>query len=165
MADHRPSPTDAPAGADRAEIVIDAPADELWDLISDVTQMGRWSPECYRCTWLDGGTGPRAGARFKGWNRQDVGPLPLRWSTVSTVEESVRGEVFSFVTKDSAATWTFRFEPLDELTTRVTETRVDGDKPLLARAFAAVVPGRAERQRDGMHATLERLKAAAETSD
>ena len=49
---------------DRAEIDIAAPPEAVWDLISDVTRMGDWSPECYRCTWLDGGTGPRAGARF-----------------------------------------------------------------------------------------------------
>ena len=64
---------------------VAAPAEAVYALVSDVTRMGEWSPECYRCTWLDGGTGPRQGARFKGWNKQPLGPLPLKWATTSTV--------------------------------------------------------------------------------
>lgn len=150
------TPTD-----DRAEIDVDAPPDAVWDLVSDVTQMGRWSPECYRCRWLDGGTGPRQGARFKGWNRQRVGPVPVQWSTTSTVLETRRGEVFSFLTKQSGATWTYRFEPRDG-GTHVVETREEGTRPLVAKAFDAVMPGRDELLRQGMAETLRRLKAAAE---
>lgn len=152
----------AEGNPDIAEIDVAAPPDAVWDLISDVTRMGEWSPECYRCAWLDGGTGPREGARFKGWNQQKVGPLPLKWATTSTVVESQRGEVFSFITKDSGATWTYRLTSTADGGTHVVETRADGDKPLLAKVFNAVVPGRAERLTDGMQQTLERLKATAE---
>lgn len=148
----------AAPGTDTAEIDIAAPPEDVWDLIADVTRTGEWSPECYRCTWLDGGTGPRQGARFKGWNRQG----PLRWSTTSTVVESQRGEVFSFVTKDSAATWTYRLTVTGDGGTHVVETRTDGDKPLVAKVFGKVVPGRDQRLRDGMAQTLRRLKQAAE---
>ncbi|HYI61458.1 MAG TPA: SRPBCC family protein [Acidimicrobiales bacterium] len=147
-----------PPSDDRAEIDIAAPPEEVWDLVADVTRMGEWSPECYRCEWLDGGTGPRVGGSFKGWNRQG----PLRWATTSTVLESERGEVFSFVTKESAAQWAFHLSPTSGGGTHLVETRTDGDKPLLARIFFRIVPGRADRQRDGMQATLGRLKAAAE---
>lgn len=147
---------------DRAEIDVAAPPDAVWDLIADVTRMGDWSPECYRCTWLDGGTGPRVGARFKGWNRHDLGPLPVRWATTSTVVESARGAVFAFTTKDSGARWTYRLTPTGDGATHVVETRADGRKPLLAKVFHAVMPGRDERLRNGMQQTLERLKAAAE---
>lgn len=143
---------------DVAEIDVAAPPEVVWDLVSDVTRMGEWSPECYRCEWLDGGTGPRPGARFKGWNRHG----PLRWATTSTVVDSTRGEVFSFRTKDSGATWTYRFEAGPDGGTRLVETRTEGDKPLLAKVFNAVVPGRDERLRDGMAQTLARLKQAAE---
>ncbi len=147
---------------DRAEIDIAAAPEEVWDLVADVSRMGEWSPECYRCTWLDGGTGPREQARFKGWNRQDLGPIPLRWATTSTVVESRRGEVFSFTTKESGATWTYRLTPGTGGGTHLVETRTDGDKPLLAKVFGAVVPGRDDRLRDGMEATLRRLKETAE---
>lgn len=143
---------------DEAAIDISAPPEAVWDLITDVTRMGEWSPECYRCAWLDGGTGPREGARFKGWNRQG----PLRWATTSTVVESRRGEVFSFTTRDSAATWTYRLTPTADGGTHVVETRTDGDKPLIAKVFGKVVPGRDDRLRDGMAQTLRRLKETAE---
>lgn len=147
---------------DQAEIDIAAAPEEVWDLVTDVTRMGEWSPECYRCTWLDGGTGPREQARFKGWNRQGLGPVPLRWTTTSTVVESRRGEVFSFVTKESAATWTYRLTPAAGGGTHVVETRTDGAKPLVAKVFGKVIPGRDQRLRDGMEATLRRLKETAE---
>ncbi|CAN5609267.1 SRPBCC family protein [soil metagenome] len=147
--------------SDVAEIDVAAAPEAVWDMVSDITQMGRWSPECDRCRWLDGGTGPREGARFKGWNRQALGPIPIRWSTVSTVVEAQRGEVFSFFTKDSGATWTYRFESRDD-GTHLVETREQGKKPLMARAFGAVMPGRAELQRDGMAETVRRIKAVAE---
>jgi uncharacterized protein YndB with AHSA1/START domain len=150
------------ADDDVAEIDIAAPPGEVWDLVADVTQMGRWSPECYRCEWRDGGTGPRETARFKGWNRHDLGPIPVRWATTSTVVESERGEVFSFTTKDSGATWTYRFAATPDGGTRLTETRSDGEKPLLAKLFNVVMPGRDDRLQDGMAHTLQRLKAAAE---
>lgn len=152
---------DAPQD-DRAEIDIAAPPDAVWDLLADVTRMGEWSPECYRCAWLDGGTGPREGARFKGWNRQDLGPIPVRWATTSTVVESHRGEVFSFTTKDSGATWTYRLAATPDGGTHLVETRTDGTKPLLAKVFNAVMPARDERLRTGMQQTLDRLKATAE---
>jgi uncharacterized protein YndB with AHSA1/START domain len=147
---------------DTAEIDISAPPDAVWDLITDVTRVGEWSPECYRCTWLDGGTGPREQARFKGWNRQDLGPIPVRWTTTSTVVASTRGEVFSFTTKDSAATWTYRLTATADGGTHVVETRTDGDKPLLARVFHKVMPRRDDRLSDGMHQTLQRIKSTAE---
>lgn len=156
--DARPDTTEL----DAAEVEIAAPPEAVWDLIADVTRMGEWSPECYRCAWLDGGTGPRDGARFKGWNRQDIGPIPLRWSTTSTIVQSRRGQVFAFTTKDSGATWTYKLTRTSDGGTHVLETRADGDKPLLAKVFNAVVPGRDQRLRDGMAATLQRLKATAE---
>ena len=33
----------------RASIEIAAPPQAVYDLIADVTRMGEWSPECYRC--------------------------------------------------------------------------------------------------------------------
>lgn len=150
------------AAVDRAEIDIAAPPERVWDLVTDLDRMGDWSPECYRCAWLDGGTGPRVGARFKGWNRQDVGPIPVKWTTVSTVTESTRGKAFAFTTKQSGATWAYTFAGIGDGGTRLVETRTDGDKPLVAKVFHTVMPGRDQILTDGMRATLERVKAAAE---
>lgn len=146
---------------DRAEVRVAADPQALWSMVSDVTSMGRWSPECYRGEWLDGATGPEVGARFKGWNAQQVGPIPVRWATTATVTESIPGEVFAFSVRESGATWTYRFTAEGDDTV-VTETRRDGVKPFVAKAFAFVIRGRDEKLRHDMVATLRRLKAAAE---
>lgn len=151
------------AAVDRVEIDIAAPPARVWDLVTDLDRMGDWSPECYRCAWMDGGTGPRVGARFKGWNRQDLGPIPVKWTTVSTVTESKRGEAFAFTTRQSGATWSYTFTSTADGGTHVVETRTDGDKPLVAKVFHKVMPGREAILVDGMTTTLERVKAVAET--
>ena len=48
---------------------IVAPAERVWAMVSDVTQMGKWSPENEGATWLRGATGPQSGAQFQGVNR------------------------------------------------------------------------------------------------
>jgi uncharacterized protein YndB with AHSA1/START domain len=54
-----------PLDGDAVTVGISASADRVYDLVSDVTRMGEWSPECYRCEWTAGATGPSVGARFK----------------------------------------------------------------------------------------------------
>lgn len=149
---------------DTASIDIAASPEAIYDLVADVTNMGRWSPECTRCAWLDGATEAAPGVRFKGWNETKAGPFPVKWSTTSTIKVADRGRELSFGTKDSGATWTYRFEAGPDGTTTVTETRTDGAKPFIAKAFAAIV-GNAKRDRtlqEGMRQTLQRLKDAAE---
>ena len=48
---------------------IDAPAERVWDLVSDVTRMGEWSPETRSCRWLGEPAAPEVGARFAGRNQ------------------------------------------------------------------------------------------------
>src|SRR4029078_7922625 len=83
--------------ADEVSIEVGAPPERLWALVTDVTQMGRWSPECWKCTWLDGATGPAVGARFQGHNRRGV----IRWSTVSTVVIADAPDHFAFEVDNS----------------------------------------------------------------
>ena len=49
-----------------ASVVVDAPVDAVWSLVSDVTRTGEWSVECRGVEWLDGASGPVKGARFRG---------------------------------------------------------------------------------------------------
>ena len=39
---------------DSVTVHMAAPADEIWDLLSDVTKIGRYSPETFEAEWLDG---------------------------------------------------------------------------------------------------------------
>ncbi|MDT5064979.1 MAG: hypothetical protein QOK02_1134 [Mycobacterium sp.] len=43
-----------------------APAQEIWDLVADVRNTGRFSPETFEAEWLDGATGPALGAKCRG---------------------------------------------------------------------------------------------------
>jgi hypothetical protein len=134
----------------------------VWAIISDPTGYGRLSPECTGGRWLDGATGPTEGARFKGTNRRGL----IRWSTTNTVEASEHGRTFSFLTKESNTRWTYRLEP-DGHGTLVTESReAAGPYPAVARLFTRFLLGgvddHAEELRDGMRATLERVRTIVE---
>ena len=37
-----------------AEEVVAARPELVWDLVADITRVGRWSPECIRAAWLRG---------------------------------------------------------------------------------------------------------------
>jgi len=72
---------------------IAAPAERLYDMVSDVTRMGEWSPETQAGEWLGGATGATPGAKFRATNR--VGKRS--WKTVATVVDAEPGRRFSFV--------------------------------------------------------------------
>ncbi len=58
--------------------------------------MGEWSPECYRCEWLDNSTVAVPGARFRGYNRLGR----LRWQWIAIVDTADPGREFAFTTVD-----------------------------------------------------------------
>jgi uncharacterized protein YndB with AHSA1/START domain len=146
---------------DEVALRINAPAETVYDLVADVTQMGRWSPECTGGRWIDGASGPAVGARFKGSNRKGM----IRWTRTCEVTKAERGRAFEWVVRDSGVRWEYRFEP-DGDTTTVTEYReITRQLPLRVRIILAT--GLLGRDRDaaiveGMKATLDRLKDAAE---
>jgi uncharacterized protein YndB with AHSA1/START domain len=151
-----------PGDRDEVSVEIDAPPQRVWDLVTDVTQMGRWSPECTGGRWIDGSTGPAVGARFKGTNRHG----PMRWTTSCTVKISDPAEHFAWEVDQSKMRWGYRFEPTGSGGTRVTEYR-ERIAPIgwpVKLFLGAGILGR-DRDRivvDGMRQTLEKVKAAAE---
>lgn len=146
-----------PTTATVTEQVI-APATDLYDLIADVTGMGRWSPECRRCEWL--GEPGLVGSRFRVHNRSG----PFRWTTEARVLTADRGVEFSFATfhKGEIATkWTYRFT--DGHPTTVTESFDAVRTPrLIAFAERHLIRNRQQALEDGMRRTLATLKAVAE---
>ncbi len=142
---------------------INAPAEQVWGLVSDLPRMGEWSPEATGGKWLKGATGPAVGARFKGTNKAGS----KRWSTTCEVTECVPGEVFTFrVTAGPipVATWSYRFEPTDG-GCHVTETWTDERHAIFARITKPLtgVADRASHNRSTMETTLEALDRAATT--
>jgi hypothetical protein len=77
-----------------ARIEIDAPPLTVYQLVSDITRMGDWSPECYRRGWLDGATGATLGARFRRHNRLGG----YRWQRTAVVTAADPGREFAFTT-------------------------------------------------------------------
>ena len=66
----------------------------MWGLVSDVTRIGRYSPETFGAEWIEGATGPALGARFRGHvNRNRRG---IKYSTSCTVTACDPGKTFSF---------------------------------------------------------------------
>ena len=71
-------------------------AQKVYELITDVTRMGEWSPECYWCEWLDAATTASVGARFRGYNRRGR----YRWERTAIVQTADPGREFAFTTVD-----------------------------------------------------------------
>jgi uncharacterized protein YndB with AHSA1/START domain len=160
-------------------LFIDAPPERVWQLVSDVTRMGEWSPITYRCEWLDGASRPAQGVRFKGYNKM----APAKWWTVCEITNCEPGKAFEFRTvrvsfpislgvgQREMTRWRYTFEP-EGIGTNVTE-RYEARfvPPILAVpekiARAVGLGGAVDKRRkltnDAMDETLRRLKAAAES--
>jgi uncharacterized protein YndB with AHSA1/START domain len=145
----------------QATVQIQAPPEKLYEMITDVTRMGEWSPECRRAEWVGGATGPAAGARFKGHNKLGI----MRWSTTPTVKVADPGKEFTFETGKpgkEATRWTYRLAPKDggtELTESFEALRYGAFMKLSAK------PGkRAAKLTGDIQQTLQRIKQAAEGS-
>jgi uncharacterized protein YndB with AHSA1/START domain len=141
---------------------VDAPVEEVWSLVSDVTRIGEFSPETFEARWRRGSTGPEAGAKFKGHvKRNGVGPT--YWSACE-VTQCVPNEIFEFAVGTDDLTvnnWGYRLEP-DGTGTKVTEYfRLEPS--LVMRAYWALLgPLRGRTNERGMRTTLERMKAVLE---
>jgi uncharacterized protein YndB with AHSA1/START domain len=148
---------------DSVTVHMDATPEEIWALVSDVTQIGRYSPETFEAEWLEGATGPAVGARFRGHvKRNGIGPI--YWAACS-VTECEPGRVFAFgVGKPGKAmnTWRYRLEPAPGGGTDVTESFELTPMPALKLYWSVLGRARGRTNRDGMRTTLERIKAEVE---
>lgn len=163
---HMPGPpeTSRPSeAADSATLRIAAPPERIYEIVSDITRMGELSPECTGGRWL-GSSGPSAGARFLGTNKRGW----VRWATTNRVVTADPGREFTFDTKQSGTRWSFTMAP-DGDGTLVTQRRSPWrSRPLVAKLASKLVLGgldeHEDEMRQGIQATLDRLKAVAEAS-
>jgi Polyketide cyclase / dehydrase and lipid transport len=144
-----------------ASIGIAAPPEVVYDLIADVTRMGEWSPECYRCEWLDGATVAAPGVRFRGHNRLGR----MRWERTAVVKTADRGREFGFATVNDGAgreetRWRYTMEPSPS-GTLLTESFEFLWCSVANRLAEALVP-RGRQVNRGIEETLRRIKRAAE---
>jgi uncharacterized protein YndB with AHSA1/START domain len=153
---------------DSVTVEVTAPPETVYALVSDITRMGEWSPECVRCSWVKGATGPVVGARFKATNKGRRGPA---WSNTPAVTVAEPGRQFAFNRSGpgiGSYTWRYVMEPT-ATGTRLTES-FEAHRPL-GSAMSWLTErwtGSADRDADlhaGMVTTLDRLKAAAEQAE
>jgi hypothetical protein len=145
-------------------IVIARPAELVYDMISDVTRMGEWSPICTAC-WWDEGDGPRAGAWFTGRNE-----IPGRtWETRSQVVTAERGREFAFMVGGAWVRWGYSFAPGSE-GTEVTESwdflpaGIARFQERYGDDAQAQIAARTQAALRGIPLTLAAIKKAAESS-
>ena len=143
-------------------IDIDAPAERVFDLVSDLPGMGALSPENTGGRWIGGAHGPAVGARFRGSNRNGW----RRWSTVVRVIACDPPTRFSFDVDSlglGVSRWTYDVTPRPGGCT-VTETWTDrrGRAMDLIGLAASGVSDRAAFTATSIERTLAALKTAAE---
>ena len=153
--------------SDSVSTEVAASPERVYELVSDITRMGEWSPECVRCSWSKGATGPSVGARFKAKNKGGRGPA---WFNTPVVTMAEPARVFAFNRSGpgiGSYTWRYDLEPTST-GTRLTES-FTAERPL-GRAMTWLTmkwTGSEDRDadlREGMVTTLSRIKSAAEQS-
>jgi hypothetical protein len=144
-------------------VVVQASPEALYDLVSDVTRTGEWSPVCRAC-WWDEGTPGTVGAWFTGRNE-----TPERtWETRSRVVAADRGREFAWVVGGSLVRWGYTLEPVDG-GTRLTETweflpaGIAFFHERYGEEAQRQIEDRTRAARAGIPATLAAVKRIAET--
>ena len=144
----------------QARIDIDASPEAVWALVSDLSLMPKWSPQCK----LMKAFGPlRPGTRTVNVNRRNY----LFWPTTSRITEVVPERKLAFRVNENNTVWSYELEPTPS-GTRLTESRhaENGVKPvsnLLVNTVMGGVPNFEQELVDGMNASMSRIKTAAES--
>lgn len=154
-------PTVAPMESS-VTVHMDVPVDRVWDLVTDVTRIGEFSPETFEAEWLGDADGPEVGARFRGHvKRNQKGPT--YWSECEvTIAEPNEEFAFSVVAGDRVLNnWGYRLEASDGGTDVTEWFRLPANVATHIYWFL-LGWARGRTNREGMQATLDRMKAALE---
>ncbi|MGO1488189.1 MAG: SRPBCC family protein [Arachnia sp.] len=146
-------------------INVDASPEALYDLVSDITRTGEWSPVCTKC-WWDDGQSAHVGAWFTGHNE-----LPHRtWETRSVVVAAERAQEFAWMVGGSLVRWGFTFHPTDT-GTKLTESweflpeGITKFNEMYGEQADAEIADRTQQALDGIPKTLAAIKEIAESSN
>ena len=144
-----------------ASIEIAAPPAAVWELVSDLRNMPRWSPQC-RKTIVRGGA-MQQGAKLININRRGL----LFWPTQAMVTEFVHEQKIAFRIKENWTIWSFTLTPTADGGTRVVQRReapkgISDVSVRLTRAVLGGVDDFTAELEQGMNQTLARIKADVE---
>jgi hypothetical protein len=151
-----------PAPSASGRIEVDASPAQVYALVSDPGVLAELSDEYTGHRWLGGASGPAAGARFRGSNKNGF----RRWSTLSTVTDADEGSRFAFDVRSfgqPVARWQYDIEPDGDgcvVTEQTWERRSRWFK--VVSSFATGVWRRDESNQASIDETLRRLKAKVE---
>ncbi len=142
---------------------VEAPPEAVWDLVTDVTRIGEFSPETLAGRWIDGATGPAVGAKFQGHVKRN-GRGPMYWTTCRVVSCEPQRD-FAFVVEvpgiKGGNTWRYQLAA-NGSGTDVTES-FELSPSLFVKVYWTLAGSmRAKTNIRGMTETLNRIKAVAE---
>jgi hypothetical protein len=152
------------SGSISRSIRVQAPAEQVWDLVSDLPGMGRLSPENTGGSWRRGATGPAVGAVCKGRNRNGW----RSWSTTVRVTRCERGRAFGFAVSSflgiPVSEWAYLLSPLGPDACEVTESWTDRRPRWFAGPAGLVtgVPDRTTSTAANLELTLASVRDLAE---
>lgn len=143
----------------QAEVDINAPVSRVWGLVSDLSRMPQWSPQCRMMKLL----GPlRPGTRTINLNRRNM----LFWPTTATITEVIPERKIAFRIPINTSVWSYELEAT-ATGTRLVETRhaengMRAVSTAVTKAALGGVDSFESELLEGMNQSLARIKAAAE---
>jgi hypothetical protein len=149
------------------DVLIDAPAERVWQLVSDIELPARFSSEFLGASWLD--DGPAVGARFVGRNHHDA---LGEWETTSIVYRFEPAKAFGWHVTDAdnpSSSWWFTMDEEPDGVRLRQGVRMGPAPSGLSIAIAAmpdkeerIIARRLEEFERNMRATLDGIKQLAE---
>ena len=153
-------------------IRIEATAERVWELVTDIELPARFSSEFQGATWVEG-DGPAVGARFVGRNHHEA---LGHWETTSFVTRCERPRAFAWAVTDPdapSASWWFTLEPDgDDAVVLRQGTRLGPARSGLSIAIDAmpdkeerIIARRLQEHERNLQATVEGVKRLAEEGE
>ncbi|MDK8890010.1 SRPBCC family protein [Corynebacterium macclintockiae] len=169
-----------------ASIDVNAPVSKVWEHVTDLSAMGKRSPQCKKMILLKGrggssGSGAGTAGAGAGTAGSGVAPAPgsitvnlnrqgfLWWPTWAVVTEVQPGRVFEFKIPLNGSHWRFELtESADGSRTTLTEKRhiPGGNTSLISRALVATALGGEKKFEAGLQEGIEQtIRAIAREAE
>ncbi|WP_072803999.1 SRPBCC family protein [Rhodococcoides yunnanense] len=144
-----------------ASVDIDATPEQVWQVVSDLERMGRWSPQCVKMKVFGGEV--RKGTTTLNVNRKGF----LVWPTTAKVTRFEPNREIAFRITENHTTWSYTLTPTDAGTTVVERREAPTGTTAISGFLVKNVLGGTDEFDvelvDGMNQTLQRIKLESET--